>query len=259
MSNRRAAQRPTHPEVARRSPPSPGQLEIVRWTGSLGAVSAEALAERLDVSVASARARLSAAERAGWLARRRPLAGQPALYSATAAGLRACGARGLEPGKVSPSGALHLLACARVAAALEWSYPDYRVLGEREIRLLERELGRPLASAELGFGAHGELLLHRCDLVLWPAGPDAGLPVAVEVELTRKAPERLAAICRAWARCREVAGVLYLAPADVRSALTRAVERASAGDRVVVVDLDALPARREQRDGSRPRFVPSGA
>ena len=259
MSNRTATRRPAPLEAARRTPPSPGQLEIVRWTGSLGAVSAEALAERMDVSVASARARLSAAERAGWLARGRPLAGQPALYSATAAGLRACGARGLEPGKVSASAAAHLLACARVAAALEWCYPGYRVLGEREVRLLERELGRPLASADLGLGAHGELLLHRCDLVLWPDRPDAGLPVAVEVELTRKAPARLAAICRAWARCREVAGVLYLAPAEVRSALTRAVERASAGERIVVVDLDALPARREQRGGPRARFVSSGA
>jgi hypothetical protein len=133
------------------------------------------------------------------------------------------------------------------------------VLGEREIRRLEREQGRPLASADLGCGADGRRLLHRCDLVLWPDYPDAGLPVAVEVELTSKAPARLTAICRAWARCREVAGVLYLAPADVQRALARAVERASAADRIVVVGLDALPTRRARADAPHSRFVPSGA
>ncbi len=82
---------------------------------------------------------------------------------------------------------------------------------------------------------------HRPDLVLWPLSPDGGLPVAVEVELTIKAPERLAAICRAWARTRCVAGVLYLAPPEVERAVIRAIDRAQAHERVLVVPLDALP------------------
>ncbi len=66
-------------------------------------------------------------------------------------------------------------------------------------------------------------------------------PVAVEIELTVKAPRRLEAICRAWARSREVAGVLYLAPADVERALRRAIDKAQAAERIVILPLDALP------------------
>jgi hypothetical protein len=65
--------------------------------------------------------------------------------------------------------------------------------------------------------------------------------VVVEVELTVKAPRRLVEICRAWARCRTVTGVLYLAPALVERALLRAVAEARASEQVVVVPLSALP------------------
>jgi hypothetical protein len=82
--------------------------------------------------------------------------------------------------------------------------------------------------------------LHRPDLVLWPI--DGRLPVAVEVELTVKAPRRLSEICRAWARCRLVAGVLYLAAPDVQRALDRARRQVEAGDRIVVLGLDTFPA-----------------
>ena len=73
-------------------PPERGA--IIRWTACMGAVTAEALAHRHGISVASARARLLAAERARLLSRRRPLAEEPALYTATRAGLRACGLPG---------------------------------------------------------------------------------------------------------------------------------------------------------------------
>jgi len=223
------------------STPTPEQMELVRWTGSLGAISAQALAWRMGVSVASARARLVAAERRRWLDSTRPLARWPALYTATAAGLRAVGARGMAPTRVSAASAMHFLACAAVAAALERCYPDHRVLGERELRDVERERGRMLASAALGAGASGEHAVHRCDLLLVPVSPERGLPVAVEVELTVKAPARLTAICRAWARCRHLAGVLYVAPPDVASAVRRAVCRANAQERIAIVELDALP------------------
>jgi hypothetical protein len=219
------------------------QIELVRWTAGLGAVTAEALAVHLGVSKASAQARLRAAAGRRLLQHRRPLTGRPALYAATHAGLRAAGVDGIEPCAVSAGGALHLMECARVAAALERCYPDHGVQGERELRAAERASGHLLASAELGAGAHGAARRHRPDLVLWPASPDGGLPVAVEVELTVKAPERLAAICRAWARTRCVAGVLYIAPPEVDRAVWRAIERAQAHERVLVVPLDALPAR----------------
>ena len=71
----------------------------------------------------------------------------------------------------------------------------------------------------------------------------APLPVAVEVELTCKAPRRLASICQAWARCRCVAGVIYLAAPDVLRPLARAIEQAHAGERVIALPLDVLSCR----------------
>jgi hypothetical protein len=227
----------------------PERIAIVRWAAGLGAVTAESLAEHLGVGAASARGRLRAAEAERLLQRRRPLTGRPALYTVTRSGLRVAGAHGLDPCRVSASNALHLIECARAAAALGRCYPDHRVQGERELRSEERACNRALASAELGVGAHGEELRHRPDLVLWPQA--GGLPVAVEVELTVKAPERLAAICRAWARARCVAGVLYLAPPEVERAVQRAIDRVHAYERVVVVPLQALPPVE--------RTVPSGA
>jgi hypothetical protein len=222
------------------------RVAVVEWAARMGAITAEALAERAGCTVASARARLLAAERLRLLARWRPLAGQPALYTVTPAGMRAVGLRGLEPGRVSATSAAHAIACAGVAAALEHCLPTHQVIGERELRRDERERGAALASAYMGSGRHGAPVLHRPDLVLWPKDACDELPVAIEVELTRKAPQRLAAICRAWGRCRCVAGVVYLAAPEVQTALQLAIERASAGERVVVLDLDALPRRQPQ-------------
>jgi hypothetical protein len=225
---------------------SPEQLALVRWTVRLGAVTPEAAAGHSNWTLASARARLIAAERAGLLCSRRLLADRPALYTATRAGLRASGLHGLEPCRISVANAPHAIECARVAAALEHAYPDHTVMGERELRRDERESGTPLASASLGPGPGGGTLLHRPDIALWPQDPSTSegeserLPVAVEVELTIKAPQRLIEICRAWARCRCVAGTLYLVAPDVQRPLIRAIERSHASGRIAVVPLDAL-------------------
>lgn len=238
---------------------SPERLAILRWTVRLGAVTPEAVAEHGGWTLASARARLLAAERAGLLRGRRVLAGGPALYTATRAGLRASGLRGFEPCRVSVANAPHAIECARVAAALERAYPDHRVMGERELRRDEREAGAPLASASLGRGPGGAPLLHRPDVVLWPQRASEQLPVAVEVELTVKAPRRLLEICRAWARCRCVAGTLYLASEPVRGPLARAIERAHAGERIALVGLDALAPREQPADASGASTVPGDA
>lgn len=227
--------------VHRDSALSPERVALIQWTAHMGAVTAQALAIAQNVSEASARARLRAAERDGLLTRSRPLAKQPALYTTTRAGMRECGLRGLDPCHVSASGAMHLIACAAVAAALQRGYPNHRVSGERELRRDERELGVAVASAHMGVGSHGRPLLHRPDLVLWPEESADGLPVAVEVELTIKAPRRLTEICRAWARSRTVAGVLYIAPSEVGRALARAIDRAHAHEQIVVVGFETLP------------------
>jgi hypothetical protein len=240
---------------------APDRLALLRWTARVGAVTADSLGTLTEATASQARARLLAAQRAGQLTRHRPLVRAPALYTITRAGLRDCGLPALEPVRVSPASALHLSACASVAAALARAYPDHAVGGERELRHDERELGRELASARLRFG--DPPLLHRPDLVLWPSArasvargthgergrdcPSEG-PVAVEVELTVKSPRRLCTICRAWARCRCVAGVLYVAAPEVERPLSRAIEAVGGADRIVVVALATVIAARSRVD-----------
>jgi hypothetical protein len=228
-------------DVQPRSGFSSDRAALLGWIGGLGAVTAEAMAARQAISLASARGRLLAARREGLLLGQRPLTAQPALYTLSPMGAGECG---LDRCRVSASNAHHLIVCAGVAVDLERCYPDHRVLGERELRRDERERGCVLASALLGMGFDGDPVRHRPDLVLWPTGSAGGLPVAVEVELTIKAPRRLLQICRAWARARCVAGVLYLASPAVERPLERAVLRASAQDKVLILPLESLRAER---------------
>jgi hypothetical protein len=215
------------------------RIDILQWTARMGAVTAEALADRQRSTLAAARARLLGAERDLPVARRRLLAEQPTLFAITRAGLRTAGVHGLEPCRITVANAPHAIACVRAAAALERLYPDHRVLGERELRRDERLSGLALASARLGTAPDGGPLLHRPDIVIWPDGPRGGLPVAVEVELTTKSPRRLVHICQAWARCRCVAGVIYLAAPEVTHPLARAIAKTNAGEAIVVLPLEA--------------------
>ncbi len=224
---------------------SPERAAMVQWAARLGAVTAEALAERDGCTLASAGARLRAAERARLLSSSRPLHGRPVIYTATPAGIRAIGLSGLDPCRVSAANAAHAIECAAVAVRLERAYPDHSVMGERELRAEERAYGTAIASATLGTSADGARLLHRPDLVLWPAAskPEEPLPLAIEVELTVKAPRRLHDICLAWARCRCVAGVIYVAAPEVLRPLGRAIAKAHAGERIVVLELEGMAGR----------------
>jgi len=212
---------------------------IIARVAGLGALTAEALARERGWTLAAARARLSQAERRGLLAAWRPLRGQASLYTATAAGIRAAGVNGIAPGRVSPAGARHSAVCSLAAAELCHGYPGYRVVGEAELRREERSGGTLLASVVMGGTAAA---VHRPDLALLPGHADAAA-IAVEVELTVKAPRRLEAICLAWSRARHLEGVIYLAPAEVRPALGRAIERSRAAGRVAVVALESLESR----------------
>jgi hypothetical protein len=211
---------------------------VLCWVASLGAITAEALAGREHRTVASARGRLVAAERSGLLRSWRPLRGRPALYTATAAGLRSFGISAARPVQISAAGAGHAIACCEAAVALERSYPGSRLAGEPEIR--RSGAGSPASSASVPLGGRSAPSTHRADLVMLQSARPRSGPVAVEVELTVKAPQRLAAICRAWARSREIAGVVYLVTPPVRPAVERALGAALAERRIAVVDLAEL-------------------
>jgi hypothetical protein len=217
----------------------PDRRELLAWAAGLGAVTAEALAVSWPTSLASARGRLAAAERAGTMRAWRQVRDEPTLYTVTRTGLRAAQVAGLRPASVSPGGARHAVACCAAAASLTRAFAGHAVIGEPAVRRAERERGAPFAALDARLRAGGDRPAHRPDLLL--ISPAHGeLPIAVEVELTVKAPERLAAICRAWARSRQVSGVLYLASGEVLGPLSRAVDAVRGGERVVVLALEAI-------------------
>jgi hypothetical protein len=218
----------------------PDLCAIIDWTARLGAVTAEALAARDGCALASARGHLLGARQAGLIHCWRPLHRRPPLFTVTREGLRAFGLTGLDPGRVSAAGAQHAIVCAAAAVELERRYPDRVVSGVPELRRRERAAGHALASATVRDTEDWVTLLHRPDLVLWAAPASPFRPIAVEVELTVKAPLRLAALCRAWARCAWIEGVVYLAAPEVIGPLSRAIERAQAQRRIVLVALEQV-------------------
>ncbi len=224
-----ATRRPVHASAAGSDAANAAMLD---WLARIGPGSAAELAGACGLGARSVHTRLRVLEDAGMVRSVALLRGAPALYAITRRGLRAGGRGELEPVAISAAGFAHLLAVARVAAALgrggAW------VGGEQELRAWERLEGRALASAEVGLARDGSAALHRPDLVCW----DGAKPTAVEVELTVKAPERLATIVRGWARSRLVAGAVYYAAPAAERALARAVRSACAEGRVVVVALD---------------------
>jgi hypothetical protein len=85
----------------------------------------------------------------------------------------------------------------------------------------------------------------------WRSSPPRGGVLAVEVELSIKAPACLAAICRGWARARHIDGVYYLAAPSVEGALARAIRETRAEDRITVLPLEdttALSAAAEREE-----------
>ena len=159
------------------------------------------------------------------------------------------GWRGFQPCRVSAANAPHATVCAHVAAALEHAYPDHYVMGERELRRDEREAATRSPARSWVERPVDAPLLHRPDLVLWPAGAstDDALPVAVEVELTIKAPRRLLEICRLGRAAAASAGIAL--PRRTRGAgRTRASDRAGAGARTIAAVIPRAASRCGDRD-----------
>jgi hypothetical protein len=208
---------------------------IVGWIGRLGAADAEHVMARFAMGRSWAYARLSRLVKDGLLEQRTLLYRQPGLYLATADGLRWQGLGRLGVYRVSPGGFQHTQEVATAAVSLYHALPGWEVLSEREIRVRESDRGELIASARLGELPGGRPALHRPDLAL--VSPDGNV-VVVEVELSIKAPRRLASICRAWARARHISAVYYLAPPAVARAVERAIAETRSEDRIVVLPID---------------------
>lgn len=207
---------------------------ILTWIGRMGFVRIEDVRERFGLGRTVAYRRVALMIEAGLLERVRVLYAEPPLLRATKRGLRYVGLPHSVAG-LSPELCGHWISCARVAIVLEREHGAGALLSEREIRAAERALRRPLASARLGEHARGQARLHRADLALRLDGA----VIAIEVELTPKAPRRLEAIVRAWRRANWVESTRYYARAgSTLDGVRRAVAKTRAEDRIDVIELE---------------------
>jgi hypothetical protein len=159
---------------------------------------------------------------------------RPGLYSATREGLQWHGLGRLPVFSAKPFLYEHDWHMAAVAVALHLGLPGWDSIYEREIRRVEIDEGKLIASSQIG-GGKSRSRFHRPDMAL--VSPSRRV-VAIEAELTDKHSPRLNDICRAWAWARHVDHVYYLAPPKVARAVTRAVETVEAQDKITVLDLE---------------------
>jgi hypothetical protein len=160
------------------------------------------------------------------------LRSEPRLLRATRSGLRYAGL-GLPVAVVPAGSAEHWLRCVSIAELLGDEFDHSQVLTERELILAEQIEGRAIASAKLGELPDGSPQLHRPDLAVL----SGERPIAIEVELTPKAPRRLEGLIRAWRRASWVIEVrYYCAPGPTRRAVERAVKELRASERVRVLE-----------------------
>lgn len=221
---------------------------IAEWIGRMGAVGVKHVSEQFGMHPEIARARLQSLAADRLLELHMILYHRPGLYCATRRGLHWQGLSRLGVYRVSPGGYEHAWQVAAAAVALNRELPDWRLLGEREIRAIEIDERELLASIRLA-GSEYKAIHHRPDLAL--ISPSGGL-VSIEVERSVKGASVLARICRSWARARHVEHVYYLATPEAARAVRRAVERVKAADRVTVLDLEDVPglaARELVREG----------
>jgi len=206
--------------------------ELVGWVGRLGAVEVGHVQARFGVGRSVAYEVVARLIEAGLLERVQLLRGEPSLIRATADGLGFAGL-GLAVAQIRVGELFHCIACADVVLWAERTYGAGAVVSERELRFAEQLERRPIASAVVGELPDGRPRLHRPDLAV--IGDER--PIAIEVELTAKAPARLKAIVKAWRRARHVERVMYFClPGPAQQGVERAIARARAGERVSVVE-----------------------
>lgn len=210
--------------------------ELVRFIGRHGIVDIGHVKSALGVSTTASYRRVATCIERGLLERFGVVRCEPSLLRATRDGLRYAGLGLKAVAFVSPGQVEHWLRCTSLALVLGERYGHDRILTERELALAERLEERPIASAKVGEHFNGRPQLHRPDLVI--LGSER--PVAVELELTPKAPRRLQELIRAWRRTSWVAEVhYYCEPGQTHRAVQRAVHKVRAEQHVSVFEAPA--------------------
>jgi hypothetical protein len=208
--------------------------ELVRFLGRHGIATVGQVMSEFGIGRTAAYRLVAACTERGLIERDDSLRHEPSVLYATREGLRWVGLA-YPVAKLSPSLIRHGLRCTAMAQALGQEFPG-AVHTERDLCWIERQEGRPVASAKLGTRPDGGLRLHRPDLVVIT---EAGV-IAVEVELTAKAPRRLEGIIRAWRRSPWVTEVRYYCePGQTRRAVERAILATRSQERVRVFQVVA--------------------
>lgn len=213
---------------------------LVRYVGRHGVVTLDHVRAGLKAAgLKSGRsvtyARVARCIELGLVERRGVLYSEPPLLRATQEGIRFA-KLGLPVASFAPGRIDHYLRCAEVANKAASRHGAENVFTEPEIPLIEAVNGELFGSAIVGESAeNGDPRLHRADLVV--VGPKGR--IAVEVELSAKAPKRLAHLIRAWRRAiatNVVAEVHYVCRVGkTYRAVERAITEARAQDWIKVL------------------------
>jgi hypothetical protein len=220
-------------------PTAPGlrrcrDLELLVYVACQGVVTIEHVMAALVVGRTAAYRRVGHCVDAGLIERLELLRTEPTLLRATRRCLRHLGLDAMPVAEVTAATATHWLRCASVARLLvEREFASYEVWSERDLRLTEVTEGRSPASIKIGGLASGVPRRHRPDLAV--IAPER--KIAVEVELSLKAPRRLESILRGWRRAGDVEEVRYYCPpGPVTRGVERAVSRTQTADKVRILE-----------------------
>ncbi len=199
--------------------------ELAALVGRHGVLTVEQAMRATGVGRTATYRRAAALIEAGLLERLGLLRSCPSLLHVTRDGLRYAGLA-MPVAKVSPGAVDHWLRCATAALDLGERYGHDRVLTERDILAVEFLEGRPLVKIPVGpTRSYRNQRLHRPDLIVCV---EEGR-IAVEVELTPKAPRRLEELFRAWRSAvarGEVIHARYLCePGQTRRLVERIVKK----------------------------------
>lgn len=195
--------------------------ELVRLVGRHGLMTIEQAQRAMGAGRSVTYRRVRRLADAG-LVERVTVPGAGPLLHATRRGIRWSGLP-LPVAAISAAEVDHGLRCVTTAIRAGEHYGHENVLTERELVGIEALGEKPFASVAVGM-SRGKRRWHRPDLVVLQEDG----PIAVEVELTPKAPVRLERIVRAWRYAivaGEISAVHYRCPPG---ATRRAVERAVA-------------------------------
>jgi len=214
--------------------------ELIHYVGRHGLVTINHVMAAMEVGQAITYRRVARCIEAGLLERHAILASEPSVLRATQAGLKFAGLP-FPVASISPGRVEHYLRCASVAHALEAKLkPGDRLRTEPEIRLIEQLSGSHEFSVDVGRLPNGKRRYHRPDLLHMFEEGGRHRAIAIEVELTLKAPQRLRQIMRGWRYTRNLAEVHYYCAPDITYlGVKRALE--ATGARSVVKVFEGLP------------------